>query len=900
MTALTVFLAPDAATAGVLDVLTDLSAVGLVKPFVWVAAARVGSGAIGAVGVDRGRRRPVTLQDALTDETHDRVRICVIVPLTGGARPVSSEVEQLLAAVVRDTGPDVPISRVRCLVGRPGDQAPPDVIARLGWYNVLVAQEDAHGPARGQQVLAPSVDPVEIGRSAAPTVAGLLGLWSEVDDSPLDDGQVEDSTAVGRSFYRRIDAADVELRLRNRVLTTEPLPRPRDETGVAGYIDDPGAECERAVRELWKLHHDRLVGQDVVATAQPLEKLNWCNVWRWLGTFIWQALRGRPAAWLQMTKNWAAIKAASTTRDLVFGKANDAAYKVVAGKLDADGLPATWRDMAAASGTLHGRLNTGDVRPLEAPPDLTPLWDDYREAAFTLVDAGPSRAVAPSSDGLRPRVLHSPAQAIPASPTADHVVAGQLGADTDITNVAPGDVLGADLLRRRLHHLADTENRSLDTSEPLKELATWENDHRRTFAGQFGQLLADQLGSARDRILACLRTLDEAKAEAAEPPPEESSSLKTWMRVLSVAALLGIVVGLVLGFGYPGLLPVWLAWVIGVGPILGWLGFAFVAFLREQRGMFADMHQRATLLSAVQAAQVNLRQATIDLRRLKVAYDQLVVWNRILGVVLSEPFGPPPAGIAPAAALSFGLPRTMKVARATGQPEMIDDIAEQVRAEVFGRGWLGKIWDAHFEGAGAQLGKPELVRRPAALLELYGGVETSDLRAWAEHLVARRPDQAPGDVMWDQAQDVLRRDAKRLPDKLLSSMQVLEKGVAQDTTLEDFLAGIDAPVGRQRFAQVHFSDRAATDEAARVDPDRHHLYSAPTELSQTYVLVQLTALRNPWDFAVTQERVIYDTETFEPPKQPLTESGGGSPRMPVRAEESAVPSGPAGFGSGPV
>ena len=41
MDALTVFLAPDGAAGGVRDVLRDLSAAGLVEPFLWVREAAV-------------------------------------------------------------------------------------------------------------------------------------------------------------------------------------------------------------------------------------------------------------------------------------------------------------------------------------------------------------------------------------------------------------------------------------------------------------------------------------------------------------------------------------------------------------------------------------------------------------------------------------------------------------------------------------------------------------------------------------------------------------------------------------------------------------------------------------------------------------------------------------------
>ena len=88
----------------------------------------------------------MTVGYALADERPERVRLCVVVPLTGG-RVVAAEVEDRLAGSCS--------SPARCTPRPPGSAAwwaatatarPQDVLARDGWHNVFVAPEVAEGP----------------------------------------------------------------------------------------------------------------------------------------------------------------------------------------------------------------------------------------------------------------------------------------------------------------------------------------------------------------------------------------------------------------------------------------------------------------------------------------------------------------------------------------------------------------------------------------------------------------------------------------------------------------------------------------------------------------------------------------------------------------------------------
>ena len=77
---LTVIVAPRAHTEDMVGVLVDYSAVGLLGAFAWVDAQDAGGAATPATLVRDGRSEPVVLQQLLTGERYDRVRVAVLVP----------------------------------------------------------------------------------------------------------------------------------------------------------------------------------------------------------------------------------------------------------------------------------------------------------------------------------------------------------------------------------------------------------------------------------------------------------------------------------------------------------------------------------------------------------------------------------------------------------------------------------------------------------------------------------------------------------------------------------------------------------------------------------------------------------------------------------------------------
>ena len=265
MDALTVFLAPDGPAGGVRDVLRDLSTAGLVEPFLWIREAAVvdtldGGGRIRAVEVAGGRLAETTLMAAVTGGHHRLVRLCSIIVLSGGTAYAESPAEPELATRLRAAAGRATVVQVRCLLAAPGDTAPARVLGRDGWHNVLVSPEDARGPDQAHELLPRATGPVELARHAGPVVAGLLGLWTGMTASCLDERAVppQQQVRLVRGFYRNVDAAELESRLRERTFSTTTTPLPLEHGAAAVHVPDPPAACDTMVEALVRAHPELL------------------------------------------------------------------------------------------------------------------------------------------------------------------------------------------------------------------------------------------------------------------------------------------------------------------------------------------------------------------------------------------------------------------------------------------------------------------------------------------------------------------------------------------------------------------------------------------------------------------------------------------------------------------
>ncbi len=911
MRALTVFLAPAGPAHGVLDVLTDLSAAGLVDPFLWVSSSHVGTDPVDAVEVIGGRRRRTALGDAVVDQEHAEVRLCVIVPVSTSDEPVPVRTEQHVSEIVSFSGSSASVTRVRCIVARSGSSAPVDVLARSGWHNILIAPEEAHGPGRSRQALGPSEDPVEIGRHAAPVVAGVIGLWTGVDACPLGP-HTEPGVRAARAFYRRIDASAVEQELRERVLATQPqLPLPRTWGGRTVYLDDSASACRDMAERLWERNHRLLVTPRVPPKRTPVVEQNWSTLLRWFFKFLKAAVSNLPADWWRAQKAQQAVRMAERVHRLVVG--DDGAYRVVVNNVTRENLPAGWRDVGAATARMDEGLVAAGL--MQHPPnvELAMLWEDYRNGAFSLLDAGdrpgmPSQQLA---DGRR-GVLRSAADCVPDHRQDFNEVPPHTAALVDVHRVQAGDVLGGLLLRDRLEYIGRQHPaHSLAAGSAVRALAHWMTVQESSYSVQVGRRIAGALLRTIDDIRADLDVLRRAAAEQ-DTVADGDRAFSRWVRFLGVLAVLGIITGPVLRFSE--VVNTAAAVLIAVVPLIAWIVFVAINFMRKQAQMFREMNRRQTLLDQVDAAQVNLRAGLVDLRRLQIAYDQYLVWSRIVGEVLGRPYGDAPDPGEAATRIARGLPRTTRVAQALVDKAAVGEAAGALQAELFVAGWLGPLWDRHVADAPVRLGLHDLVQNPAGVLDLHGGrVAESRLAAWADLLVREGTARSIGDDAWSRLMPLLFRTRQdgapgaavptELGARLLSSVRGVEDGDHRPVALAEFLAGVDQAAEQarsQEFAPAHFTAEARTQERTRIA--WHEPRESRVGLSRVLTLVQLGQAWPAAEFAVARAPATVRRDRPEPPPlppdpapapEPWPDRAGATARRP--ASDPHVPPAPDGF-----
>jgi hypothetical protein len=909
MSALTVFLAPDGPSGGVLDVLVDLSAAGLVDPFLWVRSSQVeSSSVVGATSVGGGVRKPVQISDIVLDQSHDRVRLCVIVPVVTDASAVPYEVEQRVAEMLEYSG-SAPVTRVRCLITRPGSVAPDTDVARLGWHNVLIAPEEAHGPDGKRLALPPSTDPAEIGPKAAPVVAGLLGLWSGVEGCPLD-GHMQPGLRAVRAFYRRIDADAVEQVLRERVLNAGPeLPELRGWSDAVVRLDDPSEAAYAMAERLWHRHRAALIGPREQVRRADVAAMNWRTVLGWLLRFIVAAVRAWPRDWIRGRRNQGAVSSARQLQRAVLGS-RESAYKIVVHGFTEDNVPAGWRDIGAASAAIDDRLVAEGISQYQPPAELTEMWRDYRQGAFSLVDAGDRQAMPPRrlSDNRR-AVLRFVDDCVPAPVRRFTAIPGPIAARVGIEYVQPGDELGARLLQNRLDHLAATEPmQAMAAGGVSAELKQWWQAHNRSYSVQVGRRIAGALLSTAAEIRGHLDMLDRVATDDAEAPI--SSRTLTWLfRILMVLSVLGLVTGPTLGF--LGVVKTGAAIAIAMVPVALLMIVTIGAFANEQRRIFQELNRRGELMSDAEAATVNLRQAVIDVRRLQDAYEQYLVWSRIVGSVLHRPYGQPVAAQPGLLRIARGLPRTTRVAQALIDDGKISAAAAVLRSDQFDIGWFSRLWDLHLRDAIDRLGLHDLAGRPEEIAQVRGGrVADTPLSAWADLLEREGTSSIAGDQEWKarlRSLDVERRD---LSSRLLSAVQSVDEGDRGPVTLADFLAASDQPdtaAQGQEFAPEHFTGEAVTQQRTGVEFQLSQRSSI--RLSRVTVLVQLGFVRPPAEFAVTERPPVAPRPPVPaPPEMPTIAAsrpdqvGPTAPteldpdRMPTQPTvRDLVPPGPDGF-----
>ncbi|GGK99773.1 hypothetical protein GCM10007382_19640 [Salinibacterium xinjiangense] len=855
MASLVVLLAPTGPVSVVREVLTDLSAVGLVEPFVWVAADAVEHSPIVALSVSGGRSSGTTLQAIAMGAGVDRVRLVVLVPVVEGATQIKSRLEQKVAELLGNTMGGVPLTRIRAIITRAGDTTTTPHLGRVGWHNVLLAPEQASGPGLGHSLLQTTTDSFDIGTQAATAVAGVAGLWAGVAGSPLDSETVDpgESVRLARSFFRRLQSSALETQLRRRVTaTSESLPLPVEGGSTSVYVDDNSLATSTMAKALWARHQDVLRGPRDTPPRNAATAIGFWGALKMFFGFLWASVKGAPGRWVDGVLTKVKSGVAERVHAAVFGD-SPSAYAVVVGGVTANGLPASWLDLADAADALEDVLeDAGEAREHHAVSDHSALWKDFCAGAFTLADGGDRvPGLSPVQIGTQRAVLRTVDLVVPTPSSRFTTLPGHIAARIEVEGVDAFDVLAINNLHQRLLHLQSEPALGLEVGGALEELGVWNTAHRGSYAGRVGSVLGEAVVNTGAEIKELIERLRAAGAaeDLASNTTSRQKRLSRTLRVLGVIAIvLGIAVGAALGLGY---LEATLAIILGVGMLVAWFVASIVTFMRGQRDLFRLITSRTELIANTEVMKRNLRQAVRDLRRLTDAYSQYLTWSRLLGAMLAAPLGRAPEAHEDGARLSPGLPLSVRLGSAAVNDEALANAVVALRRDIFRTGWLTEPWEALIASAPATIGAEgyELKDDPTRIFSQPGTGDTSLLVKWVSIVAEKGVDSKVADRLWGSVQAQLDGDKKELSDALLGSIVELGQPGTTRVPYDTFMARVDSPdlvgaTGQFDGAVFTLESRAAAPSGV----DRSWGLQQRVGLSRIAVLTQLSQGAPPYIF----------------------------------------------------
>ncbi|MCB0950864.1 MAG: hypothetical protein KDB44_16645 [Mycobacterium sp.] len=852
--ALTVLVVPRAPLEDLVAVLADYSAVGLLGSYAWVDAEATGGTNTPASLMCGGRSKEVVLQQLLTGERYDRIRVVVLVPIDAPPdQRVPLAAEQAIEQAVRSSSMGARITLMRILVthGAAAPVVPDPALVLEGWHNLLVAPEDSAGPGLGAVAWGRLTDPLDLARQVAPVLAGAAGLWAGVEQTPFDTLEILPGQTVRavRAFYRRLDTTGVETRLRAQLFDPDGrLPLPRGGQIPVVYVEDVVGASQTMARALWTKHRDVLRGPRLTASDDVAQAISIGSALKMFLRFMWAALRRAPSAWFSAVLGSARSVAASAVQGTVFGR-TDSAFSVVT-----DGRVADWLTLGRSAETLSGAL--GGPRPGEhfAQHDLSGLWIDFVNGSLTLADGGRrAGGLDPISVGAGVGVLANAADVVPSAAEQFAAIPTSLAAVVGVTAVEPVDVLGAATLRDRLRGVYQDPAAGVEARTAGSDLDSWQAATSRSYAVQVSSILVDYLQRARAEVSELVGALRAAAERSAvdEQLRARQQAIGTILKTFTAAVFLVLLA--LAGMAASS----WVRWSFAgaiAGVLVGlYILVSLALFIVAQRDLFAEMNLRKSRQEQLDTMQANLRNALADVTRLSSAYGQLLAWSRVMGAVLHAPFGPaPPPGHDPGQIFD-GLPRSTQIGVADPSPEQADNANHAVQRRLYALGWLTKPWDDMVAAAAERLRED-----PAMLFRMPGAGTGSGLDQWSVAVSSGRVRPTGADALWRRVEQMFLDETDSASRSVSDSLtgRVLVPALDRHVPTAKFSDGVtDHQRGRAApFDASLFTDSAVTAGRGVVVVDEAVL--ARSGLGYRAVVIQASDGLPPYDLAVFETPLL--------------------------------------------
>ncbi|MDR1635662.1 MAG: hypothetical protein LBS27_12275 [Bifidobacteriaceae bacterium] len=851
MPVLNVIAAPKGPAGEILDALQDLSAIGMVQPFIWLAGLDGAGLAATGSWIRDGERFTAPLDQLLKDkgqEGYDHLRVGVLVPAYPGVDQIGLQ-EAIELAAELETNPALSrthAERLRVYIADPSAHPVEGIEPVLGWHNVLIDPENATSPGGGPVAWTGGADASDFGRRALPAICGLFTLWRGESTGALD-GTVPPPNGglrMIRSFHRKLDATNVVGAARQSVLSLDQgLPVSTVVGSETEAAPDPAALSYQMSKVFLADHGGDLgLGPREAIPVEEKKELGPGQTLKMFFSFLGSAIGNTVANFPQHVINKISGSVARKISNLVFGS-NDPAVIVVVNGRRADGKPAGWRELGQQIASVADRM--GFATTPDAVPNFGSVWKSYGGAARALADGLPrGRDSEVPLTGTKRPIIPRPAQIVPDPREDPFQLDALLAAELGLAQVQPGDVAESEDLRNRLRMLASDRVLGARAGQELARLEGWLGTVGHTFAHNVGRFIAGNLLAALAQVRAYLTEIERRERGAATSQDLADAQKRARRRILVILGifLLGLVATVVLAV--LDVLGVALAVGIGAALLIGWAVSSLLAFTSSQRDLFALANRVKTLEPALNALRRNLRQAYSDIQRLSLAYDQYLIWTAIYGEFLNRPFGRGKTAAPSPAVAPVGLPTAVQSAVVVTTPEVLAQVTATLRQGVFEPGWLEPAWEACLQSALETLGPQAAIALDGDPGRLYADRGTNSyLALWSAAVLAHGVGQRAGETVWSKAESRL-GPGEALREQLVQTVQTAA-GTAPESAAW-FQSGLATAANRVDAANSSLLDSEAVHQRLTVFEGPAELNSQELELSSTFTLTQSTGVIPPY------------------------------------------------------
>ncbi|MDO5097456.1 MAG: hypothetical protein Q4D85_01765 [Corynebacterium sp.] len=720
--------------------LSDVAALGRLKRFLWIdTASDVFSPAVRVI--DTQPAEPFLTVDAALRQVRGTVAVIALEEINSDVETDFAPVDRWLAEIENRVSGRV--SRIRVLLPRlPHPVQPP--AEREGWSTIALAPEDSDSPVSSLSPLYRSTDPSGAARVFAPVLIGLCGLWRSSTTIPVLDGTghaistgPKSAFRLARAYHRTIDASELEEKLVRQVVDiSEQLPLTSFRDGrYTVFTNDSAQVAQRYTSGLISKHEANL-------TTTPRAEKQLASIrqdgFAAVKSFIREfflTIFGTPRRWADSIKGAVTDNAASAIQRGLYGEKS--VVEVVVG--NSSGRPASIEQLRDQSHTISQHVQRHGFK-VEPEPSLSMLWQDYTDAAVTLVDGAErlhGELAGPRDNNNNPMIARRPGDVVPDVAQAfdgyHPILRDLVGMSEHDAHILPFDVYRARVFENELTYAA-TQSTDSSIMRLRDDFSQWHQRQSTSFAWAMGNHLLGLLDTARSRVGESWGRLHAIQSELAQLKErdyeKENRTLATKLRLLSLIwlPLFVLLTYAMIRYYKPDwrfFLASWegidwrwytLLLVIVTGVILG---TQMAVFMAARRGIIDGIERKRLLLDNHQICSENYCAAIHDVNRLSGAYLQFLSWNTIIGRVLHRPFGQPDQSTKTLNIPTAGLPRSTQLGRAVASDSAQTELVNEIRSVLFGPGWAGSALQSFVADTFTEMKRAEGIN-PTRMAELFG------------------------------------------------------------------------------------------------------------------------------------------------------------------------------------